>query len=453
MKGPASRIFVDCTHTFRTGGGTGIQRVVRHYADELLAIGREDGIDVVPVRVAGRVLMPLPIAQGRVAFPRASSAREAANAPTVPASSLARATHTLVATAQQATGSQRLAAWLGAGPNESGYSRWAAMLAPTTRPLDAIAPARGDTLLSLDSSWVYDIRSVLDAAGGAGATRVAVLCDVLPLTQPQWFTDGTRRWFRGWLDALLPRLDGVVTISEATRAELAALVAAGRIAAPMPPSAAVHLGAEVGEARDGPVRSALATRLAEVMPPAFLTVGTLEPRKNVDFALDLFEALDARGVALQWHIVGAPGWLAEHTAERIRRHPAYGERLHWWTDLSDAELAWLYRHAAALVAVSKAEGFGLPLVEARLHGLPVFASDIAVFREVLGEEARYLPLSDAGLAAAILEDFLVRPRPAPVPSKVARSWRESARELLETVIAMKEGKLDPAPVLQQQRPG
>lgn len=454
MKGARSRILVDCTHTFRTGGGTGIQRVVRRYADELLAIGREDGIDVVPVRVAGRALVPLPIAQGRVAFPRASSAREAVATPTPPASSLARATHALAVVAQRTTGSPRLAAWLGAGPNESGYPRWAAMLAATPPPVDAIAPARGDTLLSLDSSWVYDIRSALDAAGAAGATRVSVLCDVLPLTQPQWFTEGTRRWFRGWLEALLPRLDGLVTISEATRAELRELAADGRLAThALPPSAAVHLGAEIAQAADLAPRPELAALLSPGRPPALLTVGTLEPRKNVDFALDLFEALDARGVTLQWHIVGAFGWLAEHTAERIRSHPAHGGHLHWWTDLSDGELAWCYRHATALVAVSKAEGFGLPLVEARLHGLPVFASDIPVFREVLGDEARYLPLSDPGLAAAILEDFLVRPRPSPMPSRIARGWRASARELLDTVSAMREGKLGPGPALREQRPG
>jgi glycosyltransferase involved in cell wall biosynthesis len=157
------------------------------------------------------------------------------------------------------------------------------------------------------------------------------------------------------------------------------------------------------------------------------------------FALDLFDTLAARGVALQWHFVGAPGWLAEDTVRRIHAHPALGTRLFWWTDLADAELAWLYRHAAALVAVSRAEGFGLPLVEARLHGTPVFASDIAVFREVLGDEARYLPLSDPGLAAAALEDFvLTAPRRPRVPRPRSRAWRrEAARELLDVILRIR----------------
>ena len=431
------RIIVDCTHTFHTGAGTGIQRVVRHYADELLAIGGDAGYDVVPVRVAGSALVPLPTESGRVAFPRAASARESVEAAGPPASARARTLHALALAAQRATGSRSVANWLEAGPNEDGYLRRAAAISPAPHPNGAIAPADGDVLLSLDSSWVYDIRSALDGAGRAGATRVSVLCDVLPLTQPEFFTHGTRRWFRGWIEQLLPRLEGIVTISEATRTDLLRLVEEGRVRAQrVPTSIAVHLGAEITARAGAAPREELARLLGPGTPPALLTVGTLEPRKNVDFALDLFDALDQRGREFQWHMVGAPGWLADQTAARITAHPRFGRSLFWWTDLTDAELAWCYRHAAALVAVSKAEGFGLPLVEARLHGTPVLASDIPVFREVMGGEARYLPLSSAPLATAILEDFLAKAdtsRATQAPSQVARSWRESTRELLQAI--------------------
>jgi alpha-1,2-rhamnosyltransferase len=308
------------------------------------------------------------------------------------------------------------------------------------RSPDALTLTPADILLSLDSSWVYDIRSVLDDAGRAGATRISVLCDVLPLSHPQWFTAGTKRWFRGWLEAILPRLEAVIAISQTTCAELRRLAASGVIAVDaLPACTAVHLGAEIASLGEGRIRAGLQSALAAGRPPAFLTVGTLEPRKNVEFALDLFDAMTARGLDLQWHIVGAPGWMAENTAQRIRGHALHGTRLHWWTDLSDDELSWCYRHATALVAVSKAEGFGLPLVEARLQGLPVFASDIPVFREVVGSEARFLPLSDARLAAAALEDFLEKRVQSPIPAEpaaasgIARSWNESAKELLEVV--------------------
>lgn len=435
--GGQPRIIVDCTHTYHTGAGTGIQRVVRRYADALLQIGRESGIEVVPSRVESGAFIALPIAAGRVAFPTAGSARESPSAMAAGPRGL-HAWRARGHLANRFLRSGRLRNWLDAGPNDAGLHRHLALRQARLAPPEAIALSPRDVVLSLDSSWVYDIRSALDRAGAAGVTRAAVICDVLPLSHPEFFTEGTRQWFGGWLRALLPRLEGVVTISEATRQELLAAIEQRRIRIDrVPASRAVHLGAELeGGADASVVRAELRAALGPGRPPAFLTVGTLEPRKNVDFAIDVFDALVARGLNVQWHVVGAAGWLAEHTAQRLRSHPEHGARLFWWTDLSDAELAWCYRNARALVAASRAEGFGLPLVEARMQGLAVFASDIPVFREVLGAEGRYLPLGSARLAAAILEDFLVGALPAPglgAPSSIARPWVASARELLDAL--------------------
>jgi glycosyltransferase involved in cell wall biosynthesis len=428
------RIIVDCTHTFQTGARTGIQRVVRHYADALLEIGPAAGFAIVPVRLANGQCIPLPVTAGRIDFPASTSARESVrdSAEDVRVARVRTWGHRL----NRILRSRRLEDWLEAGPNANGLRRRAIAAPGAVRDPDALTLTPADILLSLDSSWVYDIRSVLDDAGIVGATRISVLCDVLPLSHPQWFTTGTKRWFRGWLEAILPRLEAVIAISQTTCAELRRLSADGAIAVDaLPPCTAVHLGAEIASHGEGEIRTGLQTALGAGRPPAFLTVGTLEPRKNVDYALDLFDALVGRGLEFQWHIVGAPGWMAEHTAQRIRGHALHGTRLHWWTDLSDDELSWCYLRAAALVAVSKAEGFGLPLVEARLQGLPVFASDIPVFREVVGSEARFLPLSDARLAAAALEDFLEKRGQSPIApgSGIARSWKESAQELLDVV--------------------
>ena len=421
---------MDCTLTFHTGAGTGIQRVVRRYADGLLEIAAAHDVHVVPVRISGGQLVPLPIVDNRVAFPVADAARSEERKD--------RFQQRLdfvrgVGHRANFVRSRAFARWLDAGPNGRGLARSARSLAPAADASGSLQLARGDILLLLDSSWVYDVRSVLDAAGRAGVIRAAVLCDVLPLRHPEWFTNGTRNYFEDWIQALLPRLEGVVAISEATCRDLAMLVATERIQSPrMPSCSAVHLGAEIAAAPDAAaVRPELRNLLASDQPPAFLTVGTLEPRKNVDFALDLFERLLARGLDLQWHVIGSAGWLSDGTADRIRAHPEFGTRLFWWTDLKDGELAWAYRHAGALVAISRAEGFGLPLVEARLAGLPVFASDIPVFREIMQGEATYLPLDRPSLAAAALEDFLARGAPRPSEaSRIARTWGESTMELL-----------------------
>jgi glycosyltransferase involved in cell wall biosynthesis len=437
--GERPRIIVDCTHTFHTGAYTGIQRVVRHFADGLLAIGPANGVEVVPVRIAGRALVALPVASGRVAFPRASQARESA-AGTAAEQRVARwrgAGHRL-----NVIRSRQFARWLDAGPNAPGLSRW--LGAGESTAAGGVSLRKGDILLSLDSSWVYPIRDALDEAGRRGARRLAMLCDVLPVSHPEWFTEGTRLWFEGWLRALLPRLDGVLTISDATAVELRSLAAAGGLGTlKVPPAATVHLGADLPDAREDAVRPLLRRAFESGAPPAFLTVGTIEPRKNYGHALDIFEALLARDVDVQWHFAGATGWLSDATVRRIREHPQLGARLHWWPDLSDGELAWLYGRARALVAVSRAEGYGLPIAEARGRGLAVFASDIPVFREVLAGEGRFLPLEGAPLAAAALEDFLdgaLAMPPADGESRAARSWEARSRELLAAVLALARGE-------------
>ena len=432
------RLVLDCTHTFRTGAGTGIQRVVRHFSQGLLAHGRAAGFEVIPARLhESGAWIPIPVVEGRVAFPRAASAREAHVSYDPPGFArvhgLSRRVNLL--------GWRPGAAWVDAGPNAPGLRRaWMTASRPGA-PAGAFTPTRGDVLLSLDSSWVYDIRTALDRAGTAGAFRASVVCDALPLTHPQFFTQGTRDFFAGWLAALLPRLDALVTISEATRLEIAGLVERGALGtATMPAAAAVHLGSDVSTDGGAAPREIVRQRLGASGRPAFLTVGTLEPRKNVDYALDIFDQLLASGHDVEWHVLGAAGWMTEPTIARIHAHHELNQRLFWWHDATDADLAWAYRNASALVAVSLAEGFGLPLVEARQAGLPVFATDIPVFREVLGDEGYYLPLGSAALAAAVLEDFLTGALPVPArnaPSAIALSWDDRSRELLERVLELR----------------
>lgn len=436
------RLILDCTHTFHTGAGTGIQRVVRHFAQGLLRHGPAFGFEVVPARVSpGGWWVPIPVVDGVVAFRRGRSAREDLFSHDTRAymvlRTLARRLELLLPV--------RAIAWMDASPNAPGMRRALRRLAPGRRPEAAIEPGRGDIIVGLDSSWVYDIASALDRAAAAGATRIAVVCDALPVSHPQWFAEGTRALFVEWLSALLPRLDGLVTISEATRVEIGRLVGEGEFGSTtMPTSRAVHLGSDIDQAC-GPVREELPQRFGRGRP-AFLTVGTLEPRKNVDYAIDIFDQLRARDWDVEWHFAGAAGWLGEKTFNRLLDHPEFGDRLCWWPDLTDAELGWAYSNTAALVAVSRAEGFGLPLVEARQLGTPVFATAIPVFREVLGDEGLYLPAEGSPLAAAAIEDFLrgsLAGPPRGAPSAVARSWDERSRELLDTLLRIHRERKTP----------
>lgn len=113
-------------------------------------------------------------------------------------------------------------------------------------------------------------------------------------------------------------------------------------------------------------------------------VGTLEPRKGHDQALAAIEQLWQKkgGPSLLFVIVGRPGWKTEALQSQLRRHPQAGKRIFWLEDASDELLERLYAACRGVVVASRAEGFGLPLIEAALHGKPVLARDLPVFREI-----------------------------------------------------------------------
>jgi glycosyltransferase involved in cell wall biosynthesis len=118
-----------------------------------------------------------------------------------------------------------------------------------------------------------------------------------------------------------------------------------------------------------------------------LAVGTVEPRKRYDLLLDVHSADLSTP---QLIIAGAPGWNSAATETRIAASP----RVMWERAPDDERLAWLYRHALALVIPSRAEGFGLPAIEAMAVGTPVVSSGGGALGEVTGDAALTVPGAD-----------------------------------------------------------
>jgi glycosyltransferase involved in cell wall biosynthesis len=119
--------------------------------------------------------------------------------------------------------------------------------------------------------------------------------------------------------------------------------------------------------------------------PYFVTLGTIEPRKNHALLLDVWQSLGPD--APQLYICGARGW---NNVEVFARLDAGVPGVTELPGLPDAQLATLIAGARALLFPSLAEGFGLPPVEAAARGTPVVCGDLAVTREILGEIPVYL---------------------------------------------------------------
>ena len=140
----------------------------------------------------------------------------------------------------------------------------------------------------------------------------------------------------------------------------------------------------------------------ENMPEEYLLyVGSCFPHKNTR---RLVQSLDIiREKHPRTRLVHA-GKLDLY-AKRLRRWvkaQGKGDRVIFAGFVDDAQLKWLYEHAAAYVFPSLSEGFGLPGLEAMVHGCPVVSSNATCLPEVYGEAAEYFdPLNVEAMAEAI----------------------------------------------------
>ncbi len=144
-----------------------------------------------------------------------------------------------------------------------------------------------------------------------------------------------------------------------------------------------------------------ASQAAQPSPLRLITLGTVEPRKNYGAALAILDRLRATSHPnAELHIVGRAGWGPD--ADSISKHP--GTIVHGY--LSAEEVKSRMEQADIYLCTSHDEGLGLPLLEAQYAGLPVFAPDQPVFREVLGTSATFINASDASRAAQSIQNLV-----------------------------------------------
>ena len=123
-----------------------------------------------------------------------------------------------------------------------------------------------------------------------------------------------------------------------------------------------------------------------------LSVATLEPRKNLKVLLQAFQKINPDS-GMKLVLTGRKGWKLQDAVGQIDENLV--KNIVFTDYVSDAELNALYNHARVFVSASVYEGFGLPVIEAVRHNLPVLISDIPIYREITGGKAVYFQCSSA----------------------------------------------------------
>ena len=290
---------------------------------------------------------------------------------------------------------------------------------------DRVLPGPGDTLLMTEIYAQTEPWEPLLAGWRArGGKYVQVVYDLLPIRQEDFFVNA-RGWFEGWLSLVTRHADLLVCDSQDVARDLRAWLDENppdRLDQPVIDW--MRLGYDLNSSASFPELLRTRSRGSRRV----LVVGTIEPRKGVEVVLDAAEALHARGEAVEFVFVGRAGWALPSILGRLDELQRSSRPITWIQDATDEELRLQYLTADLLVMASRGEGFGLPIVEALAHGVPVVARDLPVFRELLGDQDCYFRL-DGELPELILRRLRSTDPIQYNPDRLV-TWRRTTEDLL-----------------------
>ena len=253
----------------------------------------------------------------------------------------------------------------------------------------------------------------------AGARAVVTLHDVTFLLRPTFARATT--WGMGLLvRSAARRADRLITGTCAAREEICALLGIERTRFDV-----IHHGHDSSSAATATPAQDVRARYELLGRRVVLCVAAKRPHKNQELLVRAAPALAGDVVIV---LAGHPEPY-EQTLRALARELAVQERIRFADYVPDADLEGLWSVADCAAFPTLGEGFGIPLIEALAHGVPVAASDIPVLREVGGELPHYFDPHDPAAAAAAIEqafaDSAVRRLG---PAHAARfSWRTAAR--------------------------
>lgn len=211
------------------------------------------------------------------------------------------------------------------------------------------------------------------------AKLTATLHDLTCWLMPELHTEANVRADRSFAETILRRADGLIAVSENTRQDAIRLLG-------IAPE-------KIETIHSGVAREYFDAQPAPRARPYVLSIGTIEPRKNLDTLLDAWKQLPPHlRESYDLVIAGPQGWGSEKTLARVKAEAAY------LGYVPEAYLPGLVAGAAAFVYPSLYEGFGFPVVQAMAAGVAVVTSNTSCLPEIAGDAAL---LADPRSAAEI----------------------------------------------------
>jgi len=167
-----------------------------------------------------------------------------------------------------------------------------------------------------------------------------------------------------------------------------------------------------------------------------LHIGTLNPRKNLLFLVEVFAEIVKKIKNYNLVIVGKEGWYYEKLYEKVR---ALGieKKVRFCGYIDEADKTYLYNAASLFVFPSLYEGFGFPPLEAMSCSIPVVSSNTSSMPEVIGDAGILLSPTDKYAWIKAIENILSNEKLRLKMSKLSLarsklfSWEKCARETIK----------------------
>ncbi len=260
-----------------------------------------------------------------------------------------------------------------------------------------------------------------------GIKLVPIIYDLCPILTPQFCSKGIRKTYKNYMEKTLEYSDLVLAISKNTQSDVKSWLRSMKKSTP--PIEVFRLGDEIGDGE--------ATQPQQKLPKEFiLCVGTIEARKNHMGLYYAYELARQKGIDLPPLVIaGRRGWLAKDFYEIIKTDPTIKNRFIFMHNMNDKELAWLYENCLFSVYPAFYEGWGLPVAESLLRGVPVLTSNTSSIPEIAGDLLEYFsPYSSEEIMLALNKYYsnpkILATKTAEIKKKYKPTlWDESYRQV------------------------
>ena len=319
----------------------------------------------------------------------------------------------------------------------TGIDEWVIQLQAVLAQATHYVPKRGDALINLGSSWwIPDyLHKVRRLKAEHGVRYVPFIHDTIPLSVPQYCDKNLVSEFRLWFRGAVGLADHVIVNSECSKRDV--LKWANDLTGSCAPVSVARLNAAF------PKPEASATLIVERLnldgERFVICVGTLEARKNHALLFrvwsELLNKLPAEKVP-KLVLVGKKGWKFDLAQATLASDPRLEDVVTMVSNLSDEELAELYRKSLFTIFPSFYEGWGLPVTEATSYGKLTLASSISSLPEAASQGDILLDPADQNVWTSTLlklladDDSLEKATGKSIAGARLRRWSDIAGDIV-----------------------